>query len=234
MARTLGDAWIAIKAQGDAFGAQVSKIIDQGTKGKDGKIKIVLDDLTAKLDFASLQKSRDDLASKIATIKIDADDTGLQSALLRLKIKLDKLNDTRITPTMNLQDAAKVSAQLLKLQAEADHLNGKSVEIDVKAKDATGGLLSDTDTHALLGSVLALTPALATISGAAIGAGAAIGGAFIAGAGAVGAFGGGGQAGAGHRAHVGEGGPDGADRLHRGDRRRHQEVRGVQGGADRD
>ena len=154
MASRLGDAFVAISAQGKDFGTQVSKLTKTATETASklyGSVNITakLDDAAVKLGFADLIARRDELNNSFISIPADIKDKGFAAKRLDLLAKIDAMNRKKIEPDIELGGAAKFSAQLLRLQVQADKLKdtlkneniGGSRSVVSRAASAIGGLV---------------------------------------------------------------------------------------------
>jgi hypothetical protein len=89
------------------------------------EIKIKASD-TAKPDLTSLKAQLDELGSKTESAKVSVDDKDAAAKLLDVNAKLARLGKTLASPRITVAGAARAEAEIARLNAQLDHLGGKS------------------------------------------------------------------------------------------------------------
>ena len=104
----------------------------------DSRVEIVLGARDAtRADLDSLKRRLDELGKRVATAKVNVDDSAAQAKLLLLARRLKSLNE-RVTPNIDLQGVARAEVQLAAMNAQFDKLGG--------AAGAGGGILAKVGT----------------------------------------------------------------------------------------
>ncbi len=163
---------------GGAFGAAVRRSIDSALK-----------DLPApKIDVDSSPAERriDELRGKLVELRdkrVGVDITGAQAIaeIQAIKTELASIaNDKKVDIAVRA-DTAKAFADMQAIKAEADKLDGKRVEVDVKVDDKGSANKSIGDIVSLISAGIALGPAIIPVAAAVAAALAAIGTGAVAG-----------------------------------------------------
>lgn len=126
MAKTISDAWVAVKASGETFGEDVSRIVKAGTAGVKADIPVTADTKRAVTDIDGLKVKLADITARASVIKLDADDKTAQAKLLDIQSRLDKYAKRIATAKADV-DIRPLLAGVIRADAALDALGRKKV-----------------------------------------------------------------------------------------------------------
>jgi len=188
VARSLGDAFVSVKATGETeFLYDTQKMADAAGRIS-AAVSVTADTRDATVSMDKLRAKVADLAKQRADITISAKDKDALAAMARIDLRLDLLNDKVAKPDISVRGELRALADIASVDAALDALGKKQAEPAISARIGTaiGDKLKEAPWW--LGPALGLLPGVASLGAAGLGAGVAGAGLGVAGGGAAGAF----------------------------------------------
>jgi hypothetical protein len=176
MARTLASAWVNVGPSGFAtFGKVTQAKVKAALRNVSASVPVQANTTPATTSLDKLKARLEELAGKVATARLDADDKDAVAKLAAMAVKLDRLDRRVASPRITLEGAAAAEAEMLALDVSFDRLGSKAENLGGSAV-STGrdlGALSQFAMPAVIAAGVALSPVLVTTGVGMAGLGAA-------------------------------------------------------------